>query len=276
VTRGLAGVALAVVACGAAAPARADLRSELVGEWNRTYGTTLRFTSDGKCAVAHTWELLGQPTARCTWTLEGDRLTITNHEGLCSDRPEDRAGTYAITVKEPTLRFRVLKDHCPRRVTIDGQTWFRVDRSRPPAAAPAAMDPFKVLAGGWRCVTRDPGDPNDAGQPSRLTIEAEWGGWSQSLRDELRDHVAYRASWGFDAETQKVMLLGRQPLGAWFQLSSPGWREGAIVFAGEMHSGLSTIPLRWTAKRAPSEIIFIFEQQVNGAWGTVGVERCQP
>jgi hypothetical protein len=269
-----------------ASPARADLRAQLIGEWNRTYGTTLRFTADGKCLVAHSYTLLDKPAARCTWSLEGDRLTMTNSEGLCSDKPEERSGTYAITIKEPAIHFRVLKDRCPRRLTIDGQTWSRVDRTRPPAAAPAAMDNLKLLAGTWHCVTKDAGDPRDNGLLSTLVITPEYDGWWQTLRDEFPTHDAreapgvptsgYHATWGFDAEKQEIVVLGREPLGAWFQLFARSWQGDHIVFNGEMHSGLNTRPMRWTIRRAINEIVQTFETEVDGAWGTQAVERCQP
>jgi hypothetical protein len=54
----------------AAAPARGDLRAQLIGEWNRSYGTALRFTPDGKCAVAHSYTQLDKPAARRSWSLE--------------------------------------------------------------------------------------------------------------------------------------------------------------------------------------------------------------
>jgi hypothetical protein len=259
-----------------AAPARGDLRAQLVGEWNRTYGTALRFTPDGKCAVAHSYTQFDKPAARCSWSLESDRLTMTNTEGLCSDRAEDRSGTYAIVIKEPVIRFRVLKDHCPRRLPIDGQSWTRVDRTRPPAAAPATLDNLKLLAGRWRCVSRDSGDPNDTGQPSQLTIEREYDGWSFSVRDDFADKSGYHASWSFDAEAQEIVMLGREPLGAWFEATSRGWEGDHITFAGKLHSGLATQPVRWTVKRALTDIITTFEKEVGGAWGIEAVERCQP
>jgi hypothetical protein len=259
-----------------ALPARADLRAQLVGEWSRTYGTALRFSTDGKCMVAHNYTAFDKPAARCTWSLEGDRLTMTNSDGLCSDRPEDRSGTYAIAIKDAAIKFHVLKDHCPRRLTIDGQTWSRVDRSRPPTAPPAALDNLKLLAGTWHCVSRDPGDPRDTGLPSKLVIEPDYDGWWQTLRDDFADKRGYHAAWGFDAERQQIIVLGREPLGAWFELAARGWQGDHIVFSGEMHSGLSTRPMRWTIRRAANEIVQTFEKEVDGAWGTEAVERCQP
>jgi hypothetical protein len=259
-----------------ATPARADLRAQLVGEWSRTYGTALRFGTDGKCMVAHDYTMFDKPAAKCVWSLDGDRLTMSNTDGPCSDKPEDKSGTYSIVIKEPVLRFKVIKDHCARRLTIDGQTWSRVDRTRPPAAAPAALDHLKLLAGTWRCVSRDPGDPHDTGTPSKLTIEPEYEGWSFVVRDDLADKSGYHASFGFDAEQQEVVALGREPLGAWFEAHSRGWEGDHITFAGTMHSGLDTRSMRWALKRSATEIIETYEKEVDGVWSTEAVERCQP
>jgi hypothetical protein len=57
---------------------------------------------------------------------------------------------------------------------------------------------------------------------------------------------------------------------------SRGWEEDHIVFAGKLRSGLATQPVRWTLKRAATEMITTFEKGVGGAWGIEAVERCQP
>jgi hypothetical protein len=80
---------------------------------------------------------------------------------------------------------------------------------------------LKLLAGRWRCVSCDPGDPNDTGLPSQLDIEREYDGWSFSVRDELADKSGYHAGWSCDGEAQEIVMLGREPLGAWFEATSP-------------------------------------------------------
>src|SRR5579863_7949558 len=156
---------------------------------------------------------------------------MTDVEGLCVSSPVDRSGTYAIGIKDGAIHFRLIKDHCPRRLTIDGQTWSRVDRSRPPTAAPAALDNLKLLAGTWHCMTKDPGDPHDVGLPSTLRIEPEYNGWSFVVRDDFANASGLHASWSFDNERQDIIVLGRQQLGAWFQLTARGWQGDHVTFA---------------------------------------------
>ena len=120
------------------------------------------------------------------------------------------------------------------------------------------------------------GDPRDTGLPSKLVIEPDYDGWWQTVRDDFADKRGYHAAWGFDAERQQIVVLGREPLGAWFELAARGWQGDHIVFSGEMHSGLSTRPMRWTIHRAANKLVQTFENEVDGAWGTEAVERCQP
>jgi hypothetical protein len=86
----------------------------------------LRFVDDGTCAVATSVEGLANPLHRCTWRLDGNRLTFTNTTGTCAESEGTRVGVYDVVVRAQDVSFTRVSDTCERRMTIDGQTWTRI------------------------------------------------------------------------------------------------------------------------------------------------------
>lgn len=86
----------------------------------------LRFSGDGTCAVGGTVAQLATPSHRCTWTLEGSRLTFTNTAGMCADAETTRVGAYDIVVSDASVSFKMIDDRCAPRMSIDGQMWLRL------------------------------------------------------------------------------------------------------------------------------------------------------
>jgi hypothetical protein len=102
--------------------------ASLVGTFHRAdeRGTVMRFAPDGTCSVASSMEELAEPSHRCTWTLDGSRLTFTNTQGSCAETESTRVGVYDVVVRAQDVSFKKVTDTCERRMSIDGETWQRL------------------------------------------------------------------------------------------------------------------------------------------------------
>lgn len=136
---GLLVIGVALAGCGGAAkptPAAAAPEAptaatpaSLVGDFaiqNEGHTAVLRFSADGTCAVATSVEGLATPSHRCTWTLDGDRLTFNNTEGTCAEKEETKIGVFDVVVTARDVSFKMVSDSCERRMAIDGETWTRI------------------------------------------------------------------------------------------------------------------------------------------------------
>lgn len=106
----------------------------IVGEFARKppVGTTaMRFTADGAVTVAHDQgELDKKPLGQGTFTLEGEKLTLTYTSGeMCE---AGAAGVYNVVISRVGIRFKKVEDACERRAKMDGETWYRL--TPPPGA----------------------------------------------------------------------------------------------------------------------------------------------
>jgi hypothetical protein len=100
----------------------------MAGDFTRQdpeHPTVLRFASDGTCLVGSNAAALEKPSHRCTWKLDGKRLTFTNAEGMCADPEPMRVGVYEVELTEASVTFKLVDDRCESRMSIDGQTWLR-------------------------------------------------------------------------------------------------------------------------------------------------------
>ncbi len=90
--------------------------------------TAIRFRADGSVRLAKTRALLDTepPLAAGTWKLDGPKLTITYDQGICTDKPTDKAGAYNVVISKIGIHFTKVEDSCERRSAIDGQTWWRI------------------------------------------------------------------------------------------------------------------------------------------------------
>src|SRR5262245_52547165 len=128
-----------VVACGEKPepmPPKRPNNELIVGDFERhpPAGTTAaRFRGDGSIIVAHeAADLDRKSLAEGTWTLEGDKLTLTYAKGeMCE---AGVAGTYQVVLSRVGIRFKKLEDTCDRRAKMDGETWYRT--TPPPGAGP--------------------------------------------------------------------------------------------------------------------------------------------
>jgi hypothetical protein len=120
---------LAVAGCaGSAKSQTSSAAPSLVGTFHRAdeRGTVMRFAPDGTCSVAGSVEGLSDPSHRCTWKLEGARLTFTNTQGSCAETESTRVGVYDVVVRDHDISFKKVADTCDRRMSIDGETWERL------------------------------------------------------------------------------------------------------------------------------------------------------
>jgi hypothetical protein len=116
----------------AARPPKAPNNELIVGEFERRPPdghTALRFLADGTFVLAKDRSQLDVKPAPATgtYTLDGDKLTFTNEQGLCADSEDAKVGTYQVVLSKIGIRYtKVGDDACERRATIDGQTWWRI------------------------------------------------------------------------------------------------------------------------------------------------------
>lgn len=128
-----------LVACGEKPqpmPPKRPNNELIVGEFARKppAGTTaMRFGADGAVIVAHDQgELDKKPLAQGTYTLEGDKLTLTYSSGeMCE---AGVAGVYKVVLSRVGIRFTKQDDACERRAKMDSETWYRL--TPPPGAGP--------------------------------------------------------------------------------------------------------------------------------------------
>lgn len=127
-----------LAACGKPQPALPKRPNDelIVGAFERKPPdgvTAMRFNPDGTFVLAKDRSQLDVAPAAATgrYTIEGDLLTFTNEEGLCTDSAAEKVGTYRVVVSKVGIRFaKEGDDACDRRATIDGQTWWRIEKER--------------------------------------------------------------------------------------------------------------------------------------------------
>ena len=120
---------LIVVLSGCAHRAQTPDKTEaLIGDWASpvAHGRFMRFTADGKLALALNAADLGSAKTTGTWSLAGHSLTFTNLTGACSSPSTDQVGVYTAEFVGVSLRFIKLEDACEARSSIDGETWTRL------------------------------------------------------------------------------------------------------------------------------------------------------
>ncbi len=117
-----------VLASCAHRAATPDTAEPLVGDWASpvAHGRFMRFTADGKLALALDAADLGSAKTTGTWSLAGNRLTFTNLTGACSSPSTEQVGAYTAEFVAGSLRFTKLEDACEARSSIDGETWTRL------------------------------------------------------------------------------------------------------------------------------------------------------
>jgi hypothetical protein len=120
--------------CGGSKPAPATTTeptaatATIVGDFTRQdpeHPTVLRFAEDGSCLVSSDIASVATPSHRCTWKLDGTRLTFTNTEGTCAEPAANVVGVYEVVLTPTQVTFKVVEDKCDSRLSIDGQTWIR-------------------------------------------------------------------------------------------------------------------------------------------------------
>jgi hypothetical protein len=130
----LSAAALALGACASephAVPPKRPNNELIIGEYERHKPdgeAALRFRGDGSVRLAKTRALLDTepPLATGSWKLDGNRLTVTYDKGVCSEHAGDQAGVYTVVISKIGIHFTKAEDHCERRSSIDGQTWWRI------------------------------------------------------------------------------------------------------------------------------------------------------
>lgn len=123
---------LMAISLGSCASHRPEVASapSIVGDWASppAHGRFMRFTAEGKkMALALSAAGLGQAKTTGTWRLEDTRLTFTNLTGACSDPVTEQVGVYAAQLTATSIAFKTLEDRCEARMSIDGETWTRLE-----------------------------------------------------------------------------------------------------------------------------------------------------
>jgi len=134
VARVTVSLGLALGACASqphAVPAKPPNTELIVGAYERhppDGETAIRFRGDGSVRVAKSRALLDTEPALATgeWKVDGNRLTVTYAQGICTERAGDKAGVYTVVVSKIGIHFTKVEDSCERRAAIDGQTWWRI------------------------------------------------------------------------------------------------------------------------------------------------------
>jgi hypothetical protein len=126
-------LACVLVACSSKpdpVPPKRPNNELIVGAYERhAPGTNaFQFTVDGNYVEAkNKGELEHTPhLADGTYKLEKDELTLTADQGQCSDKPDDKTGTYKIVISKIGIRFVKVNDSCEPRSHLDGQTLWRI------------------------------------------------------------------------------------------------------------------------------------------------------
>jgi hypothetical protein len=126
---------LTLVACPAEKqgpiPPKRPNNELVVGDFERRKPdgeTAMKFDVDGKYRmVKNKGELEHTPyLAQGTYKLDKDELTFTADEGACSEKPDDKVGTYKVVISKIGIRFVKANDSCEQRSRLDGQTWWRI------------------------------------------------------------------------------------------------------------------------------------------------------
>jgi hypothetical protein len=121
--------AIALVACGSEKPLTVKPPNDqlIVGTYERRPpdGTTaIRFVRDGSVRLAHeNSELDGKTLATGSWKLDGDQLSLSYINGMCSD---GGTGVYKVVISRIGIRFTKVEDGCEQRAKMDGQIWHRI------------------------------------------------------------------------------------------------------------------------------------------------------
>jgi hypothetical protein len=129
-----ASLVLCLAACSEprrAGPPKRPNTELIVGEYERHKPdgeTAIRFRGDGSVRLAKLRAQLDTepPLATGTWKLDASRLTVTYDKGMCTERAGDQTGVYTVVISKVGIHFTKVEDHCDRRSSIDGQTWWRI------------------------------------------------------------------------------------------------------------------------------------------------------
>lgn len=63
--------------------------------------------------------------AEGTYSIEGDKLTLSAQKGACADPKNEQTGVYKVVISRIGIHFTKVSDACERR-RLDGQTWWRI------------------------------------------------------------------------------------------------------------------------------------------------------
>jgi hypothetical protein len=125
---------ICIAACGPSHP-RAPVKPPndilLLGDYHRRGGdgeAAIRFERSGTYRFVKNKDMLDKdpPLGSGTWKINGDQLTLSAQQGMCTENAEEREATYKVVVSKVGIRCEKVTDSCERRATMDGQTWWRL------------------------------------------------------------------------------------------------------------------------------------------------------
>ena len=155
----------------------------------------------------------------------------------------------------------------------------------PPRPAPALTETFKGVAGTWSC-TGSMDNPESPGTQVKTKSEARFSpivdgfAYSGVFRIEKNAAMPKGAkmiiNWGYDQARGKLVEVGFDSVGSYWQGTSDGEKDGTTVWAEEGVMMGQPIKSRTTVTRkSPTEFTVVTEMENKGAWQKLGEDHCR-
>lgn len=155
----------------------------------------------------------------------------------------------------------------------------------PPKPNPALTDAFKDMAGTWACTgTMDnPQAPgNQLKTQGEMKIASELDGFAYTGMYRMEKNAAMpipmkaRFEWGWDDGKKTLVEFGFDNIGSNWSGTSPGMKDGAMVWTDEgAMMGQPSKTRTTVTKKSPREITVLTEIENKGAWQKMGEDRCK-
>ena len=166
-----------------------------------------------------------------------------------------------------------------------GQDAASKSKPTPPKPSPALTQAFKDASGTWSCSgTMD--NPQAPGTQVKTKSEARFSpivdgfAYSGVFRIEKNAAMPKGAkmiiNWGYDEARAKLVEVGFDSVGSYWQGTSDGEKDGTTVWAEEGVMMGQPIKSRTTVtKKSPTEFTVVTEMENKGAWQKLGEDHCR-
>lgn len=142
------------------------------------------------------------------------------------------------------------------------------------------LDP---LAGKWQCKGIAYATPWFPEHPTVGEVSQEWilgGKWlayTYAEKKTAENPMPFTATgyFGFDPETEMLVVGGVDSTGGYATGASKGWMGDVLTFEGPWHIGGMTAKARDTfTKKGPNEVTHLGELEYEGKWIRLGQDTC--